>query len=458
MGGSAFAVASAPGEPTLNTPRLTQEDYTRLKASLKSSLLVFFGVDIKLDTLSEAPEKEDHGDIDFLIAHDGPVNWLALATSVGATGLICHHPGMCSLAVPKSGPPSTRPPVLYTSIKAQQLKFLPTTTPTTEEYAQIDIQNVPTALYPWRTFYYSYGDIPSLFGLILRPLGFKISENGLCLRLRELEQTKSMPYLGIADHDGLLFLSCEPERVMEFLGLSAERYGQGFATLEGLYVWLGQCRGLCAGTVRTGRRENASQRAKGKRTVFVRFLEEWVPANLPPTPADDDSDARAAEEGERDVSLIKQRQEVLAEALTFFNKQADYDVMHQALVCAMSNASAAHLLRPIIALHSGREDKQVTEILRAFRRFVGVRVSESTDGRLEMHVLETPHTDVESELWRLVRVVGKDGERELSDWGLVSEFVRERWEEIRRSERKRVGREKPGGAPPHKGAGPTNPG
>ncbi|TKA64389.1 hypothetical protein B0A55_10371 [Friedmanniomyces simplex] len=425
MGGSAFAVASAPGEPTLNTPRLTQEDYMRLKATLNSSLHSFFGPDIKLDTLSEAPEKEDHGDIDFLIAHNDPVNWLALATSVAATGLICHHPGMCSLAVPKSGPPSTRPPVLYTSIKAQQLKSLPTTTPTTEEYAQIDIQTVPTALYSWRTFYSSYGDIPSLLGHVLRPLSLKISENGLYLRLRELEQTKSMPYLGIADHDGLLFLSCEPERVMEFLGLSAERYGRGFATLEGLYAWLGQCRGLCGGMVGARRRENASQRAKGKRTVFVRFLEE------------------AAEEGERDVSLINQRQEVLAEALTFFNKQADYDVMHQALVRAISNASAAHLLRPMIALHSGREEKQLTEILRAFRRFVGVRVSESADGRLEMYVLDTPHTDVESELWQLVRVVDASGERELRDWGLVSEFVRERWEEIRKLERKRVERAKP---------------
>ncbi|KAK5142759.1 hypothetical protein LTR32_004964 [Rachicladosporium monterosium] len=413
MGGSAFAAASAHGEPTLNTPRLTQEDYTRLKAILKTSLQAFFGPNTKLDTLSEAPEKDNFGDIDFIVARDEPTDWLALATSIGAAGLIAHHPSMRSLAVPIADTGSTRPPVSYKPIPPQKLKTSPMPAMTVEQYAQIDIETVSTALYPWRTFYSSYGDLSSILGHILRPLGFKLSENGLFLRLKELEQAKSMLCHGIADHDGLLFLSRSPGKVMQFLGLSADRYEQGFATLDELYVWLGHCRGVCAELGWTRKQENSSDRAKEKRTVFMRFLEEWVPAHYPSSLLDANTDSDAAKKARED-KVHKKRQETLEEALTLFKKQADYDVMHESLIRAISNSSAASLLRPIISLHSGRADKQLTEIVRAFRRFTGVHTGES--GRLQLRVLETPHTDAECELWRLVDVVDASGERELRDW------------------------------------------
>ncbi|KAK0934727.1 hypothetical protein LTR29_013658 [Friedmanniomyces endolithicus] len=442
MGGCAFAAASAHGEPTLNTPRLSQEDYARLKDTLKTSLHSFFGPKTKLDTLSEAPDKQDYGDIDFIVARDEPTDWLALATSIGAAGLIAHHPRMRSLAVPIADTGSTRPPVSYNPIPPQKLKTSPMPATTIEQYAQIDIETVPTALYPWRTFYSSYGDLSSILGHILRPVGFKLSENGLYLRLKELEQAKSLLCHGIADHDGLLFLSCDPDKVMQFLGLSADRYEQGFATLDELYVWLGNCRGVCAELGWTRKQENASDRAKEKRTVFMRFLEEWVPAHFPSPPIDSDIDCNAAETP-REVSIDKKRQETLEEAIAFFNVHAEYDIMHEALIRAISNSSAASLLRPIISLHSGRADKQLTEIARAFRRFTGVH--SGGNGRLEPRILAVPHTDAECELWRLVDVVDVSGERVLRDWAMVSEFVKERWEEVRRLERNRVEAAKGGG-------------
>ncbi|KAK1080517.1 hypothetical protein LTR33_005477 [Friedmanniomyces endolithicus] len=450
MGGSAFAAASAHGEPTLNTPRLTQEDYTRLKAILKTSLQAFFGPNTKLDTLSEAPEKDSFGDIDFIVARDEPTDWLALATFIGAAGLIAHHPRMRSLAIPIADTGSARPPVSHKPIPPQKLKTSPMPAKTVDQYAQIDIETVPTSLYPWRTSYSSYGDLSSILGHILRPLGFKLSENGLFLRLKELEQAKSMLCHGIADHDGLLFLSCDPDKVMQFLGLSADRYEQGFATLDELYVWLGHCRGVCAELGWTRRQENSSDRAKEKRTVFMRFLEEWVPAHFPFPLRDADTDSDAAKKA-REVTVHKKRQETLEEAVAFFDVQANYDIMHESLIRAISNSSAASLLRPIICLHSGRADKQLTEIIRAFRRFTGVHWGEN--GRLELRVLETPHTDAECELWRLVDVVDASGERELRDWATVSEFVKERWEEVRRLERKRVEAAKGGGAGREKAAG-----
>ncbi|KAK1811485.1 hypothetical protein LTR12_014131 [Friedmanniomyces endolithicus] len=442
MGGSAFAAASAQGEPTLNTPRLTQEDYARLKAILKTSLQSFFGPKNKLDTLSEAPEKDNFGDIDFIVARDEPTDWLALATSTGAAGLIAHHPRMRSLAVPIAGTGSTRPPVSYKPIPPQKLNTSPMPATTVERFAQVDIETVPTALYPWRTFYSSYGDLSSILGHILRPLGFKLSENGLFLRLKELEQAKSMLCHGIADHDGLLLLSCSPYKVMQFLGLSADRYEQGFATLDELYVWLGHCRGVCAELGWTRKQENSSDRAKEKRTVFMRFLEEWVPAHFPPLLIDSGADSDATKKP-REVEVHKKRQETLEEAVAFFDVQADYDIMHEALIRAISNSSAASLLRPIVSLHSGRAEKQLTEIVRAFRRFTAVHRGE--DGLLELGILETPHTDAECELWRLVDVVEESGERELRDWAMVSKFVKERWEEVRSLERKRVEAAKGGG-------------
>ncbi|KAK3640494.1 hypothetical protein LTR56_011832 [Elasticomyces elasticus] len=436
MGGNAFLVSAAQDEPTLNTPRLSPADYSRLKTTCNSALQSFFDRETLLDTLSEAPEKESYGDIDFLIARDERVDWVALATAVGATGVVCHHQGMCSLAIRKDGSRSERPPVIYKlNSPNKPQKVIPSTTITTEEYAQVDVECVPTDLYAWRTFYSSFGDISSLLGQICRPLGFRTTSTGFWLRMRELDDAKKWAAAGtlqlnIADKDGLLVLSSDPQQIMAFLKLDVVRYENGFNTLEEIFEWLGGCRMLELDAVTYGSTKS-NVRQKGKRTIYTQFFDEWLPAHRPNTAASDNAVYDPAKK-----NIV--RAQLLNEALMFFKKQDEFEVMHDALVRVVNTALAAQLLRPIIALHSGKGDKGVTEIVRAFKRFVNV------DGAMEMTVSETAHRDDESTLWRLV-VMGEDKEMMFRDPGAVSEFSKEHWDEIRVLERKRVELAKTGG-------------
>ncbi|KAK5733750.1 hypothetical protein LTR17_009454 [Elasticomyces elasticus] len=408
MGGNAFLVSAAQGEPTLNTPRLSPADYSRLKTTCKSALQSFFDRETLLDTLSEAPEKESYGDIDFLIARDERVDWVALATAVGATGVVCHHQGMCSLAVRKDGSRSERPPVIYKlNPPNKPQKVTPSTTITTEEYAQVDVECVPTDLYAWRTFYSSFGDISSLLGQICRPLGFRTTSTGFWLRMRELDDAKKWAAAGtlqlnIPDKDGLLVLSSDPQQIMSFLKLDVARYEHGFNTLEEIFEWLGGCRMLELDAVTHGSTKS-DVRQKGKRTIYTQFFDEWLPAHRPNTAS---SDNAVYDPAKRNVV----RTQLLNEALMFFNKQDEFEVMHDALV---------------------RVDKGVTEIVRAFKRFVNV------DGAMEMTVSETAYRDDERTLWRLV-VMGEDKEMMFRDPEAVSEFSKEHWDEIRVLERKRA--------------------
>lgn len=85
MGGGAFFHASSPGQPTLNTPRMSTETYAHLRHVYKERLLAYFP-QVQLDTLIEAPDKHDHGDIDFVLANDGQIDFFDLASHLGARG------------------------------------------------------------------------------------------------------------------------------------------------------------------------------------------------------------------------------------------------------------------------------------------------------------------------------------------------------------------------------------
>ncbi|KAK3110580.1 hypothetical protein LTR53_014978 [Teratosphaeriaceae sp. CCFEE 6253] len=432
MGGAAFATAAAPGAPTLRTPRLSPADYTRLRSTLKTTLQAFFGSSTELDTLRPAPEKPDHGDIDFLVAHDDPtaVDWLALATAIGAAGLIVHHAAMCSLAVPlhphpTDGSPGPRPPVLYKQIASHQPSPLPYHAAagqlTKEIYAHVDIELAPPALYAWRAFHGSYGDTGSLLGRILRPLRFTITHAGLYLRMRELDEVvKKAPQLyPIADKAGLLFLSCDPGEILRFLGLATEGYEAGFTTLEALYEWVAGCRVLSLGSVRVKRDTDSERAREATRTVYAGFFNHWLPAHPPPNPP-----APASSDADPDAT----RQQLAEEALEFFDRRAEYAIQHAALLRAIATATALRLIKDFIQQHSGRKGAALNEVVRGFQHFVGV------SGEGGMVVRREAHGSEESELYKLL---GEGGEGFRDEVG-VGEFVKGVWEEVKTMERRRA--------------------
>ncbi|KAK5113430.1 hypothetical protein LTR85_010858 [Meristemomyces frigidus] len=453
MGGGAFSQASAQGEPTLNTPRMSPDVYFKLKELYSERLRSYFPAKTQVASLKAAPEKADYGDMDFIIAHDDRVDFITIANQIGAAAVICHDAHKSTMAVRRDGSQSSKRAVIYKHVNdTNPRKLKASATVSEEDFAQMDIEIVPTELFGWHSFYASYGDMAGLLGHIVHNLGFTVSDRGFWLRMKELDDSKKPPYkVNVADQDGRILLSHDPADVMQFLGLSVQGYEAGFKTLDELYSWLGECRLLTWDAIKI-RRDNAHERNREqKRTVFSRFFNEWLPAHLSNAPTDAETsageEANLAIKATSRARLNAKRAELVQEALSFFNKEGEYTAMHAPLVRNIHSTVAAQLLRPILAQHSGKTDKNLNEVARAFRRYVGV----GEDGQLSM--LETSRTDAESELWRLLEVrsmkggvdqgVGVEGEGTGTSYGLkheisVSAWAREHWEEVRALERQRL--------------------
>lgn len=432
MGGGAFKHASCPGEPTLTTPRLKPEQYAKLKDIYLKKLRDYFP-SATIACLTEAPEKEDYGDMDILVAMDQRANCKAMATFLGAAGIICHSGGQtqkCTLGVPIDGSPHTRPVVVYKHIDdkpGQRVQMSATTS--VDEYAQIDVAIIRPDVLEWYSFYSSYGDMAGLLGHIVHNLGFTVTDIGLWLRLEELDVSKKLAYVNIADRDGKLFLSSAPAVVMEFLGLSVEGYNGGFTTLDALYEWLGECRLLSPDAIKV-KRNNAHERSREeKRSVYSTFFYEWLPERrgfdqgLEDTSGDEEGRKSA-----RTEIIATLRRKWCELAVDFFEKREQFEEMHCNLKLVIDNALAAELLKPMVAEASEKEGKGLNEILRAFRRYVAFDM----DG--QPLVLDKPHADEDSQLHRFLAADRKS----LQDPDGTSVWVREHWDELRGLERRRM--------------------
>lgn len=430
MGGGAFLNAHACGQPTLNIQRMSREDYSRLKALHKDLLSNIFAVD-KVVSLIEAPEKQDYGDIDFLIATEDVPDWKHVANMIGAKGLIDRggpNAHLCSLAVRLDGTAQASGVVTYVDNTGSHIAgtHVASSSRLTEEvYAQVDLQIIPSHLFEWHVFYSSYSDMAGLLGHIVTHLGFTVSDKGLLLRMPELDDSKTNTHVNIPDRDGMVLLSRDPCRVMPFLGLSVDKFYAGFATLEGFYAWLGNCRLLSALALRPQGNKSSVRQRERKRTVYSRFFNEWIPAHLPPKITNGIHDTiGGASEADAATQRSRLRETLLHEALDFFGKRAEYEARHSALVCKRDNETAAFLLRPVLGQLSGRGDKYVTRVLRAFRRYVGFRSSRPV-------VLEDPHEDHESELRHFLDETGQS----LQSRGELMEWVAQHWGEIKSLDR-----------------------
>lgn len=303
----------------------------------------------------------------------------------------------------------------------------PSETFTEEAYVQLDIELVRPEHMPWFSWYASYGDLGGILGRMARNLGLIIADSGLLLRLQELDDTKKQEYkLQIADKNGLLWLSEDPIKVMELLNLFPSRFYAGFNTVEEMYAWLGQSRLAAADVLRIKRNTSVDRMKQNKRTIYSTFMDSWLPDHLGlhvemEEPNDEEYLAEKA-------ALRIKRQEYRDEALDYFDKRAEYEGMRDALVLSINNQIAKHLLRPLVAKHSGSKDLKLSEINRAFGRWVGC------SDRGVPYVKEEAHSDEESELHNFLN----DEKKGLRDEALVDEFVAKHWEELKYLERERA--------------------
>lgn len=426
MGGGAFRQAAAEGHLTLSTPRMSAAEYDQLKELYLTKIRGYFpDPRVKIAALKEAPEKLDYGDMDLFIGLNKQVDFVELANALGAAGLIIHSTGdvqKCTIGVLKDGATSSSPTVQYHTAHSNDNHTSGSPAESTpEEYAQIDIEVIPTDLVEWHVFYSAYGDLNGLLGHIVTNLGFTVTDQGLWLRMKEVDAAKLIERANLTDRQGRILLSKDPKHVMRFMGLSVVRWDTGFATLDELYEWLGECRMLHPVAIKLRRDKAHERNREQKRDVYRKFFFEWLPARTPEMNETFDK----IEQAEKIANL---RQLYLNRAVDFFDKRATFDEMHRSVCLAVNNAIAANLLRPLIANYSNAKAKKLGELVRAFRRFV-----EFNEGGLPC-VVQTAHADSESQLYRWL-----DGDTAgFKDVAAVDGFVRIYWWKLKELERLRA--------------------
>ena len=433
MGGAAFARAAAEGHPTLSTPRMTPEQYAKLKSIYIEKLQKLFPTG-EVACLLEAPEKTSYGDLDIFVAIDQRVNFGDFANCLNAAGVICHSSGQvqkCSIAVPIDGGPNSKPAVVYKHVNDNSgRKTQPSATMTEEAFAQIDIEIVEREVLGWHRFYSSYGDLAGLLGHSLHNLGFTVTDRGFWLRHPKLDWSKGKhgACVNIADKDGRILLSDDPKKVMEFLGLSVQVYEEGFITVNALYAWLEKCRLISPHAIKWKREKADVKRRELTRSLFSTFFNEYLPEHdfKEQFAALDIGDDEPSSELKEAVHTLRAKH--LEEAIEFFEKQAEYEKMHNYLIVYIDNATAVELLKPILTEFSGKEGKNLNEITRAFRRHVAFDI----DG--QPYVLDTPHSDAESQLHCCLA----EDRESFKDPEGMREWVGKHWEELKALERQRT--------------------
>lgn len=277
MGGKAFTSGPAP----LFTPRMPPELYHSLRDYYISLLSTYY---TQCATPIEAPCKTSYGDIDVLVSQPKHISitTTTLAKALNAVRSSSSTPGSptASFAVPYPGLDQ-------------------------DTYVQLDVHVCPPGLFEWQLFHQCHGDLWNLLGTTIRPVGLTVTDGGLHVRIGEIEEVNRKR--------GMLFLTREPEQVLDFLGLEGGRYRKPFESVEALYRFVCGCRWFSGEAYVRGELKANDRKRMAQRELYRRFVDEWVPEN------------RQFVEmgGERNQGAT--REDVLELALTVFGKREQFE-------------------------------------------------------------------------------------------------------------------------------------
>jgi len=284
MGGSAFARTVGHSGKPIKTPRMSPEVYHEIARYCQTKLETLFE---RVSIPREAPGKADFGDVDFIV--EGPRSvaatggmWTAVEEALGAEARL-HNGGSHSYAIPHPAMP--------------------------EAHVQVDVELLSEkgaagsiGLFQWTLFMKGDSDLTQIIGISHHSLGLCCNDRGLHIRVAEIECYNKK--------DASLFLTRDPYKAMEFYGFDISKYQDGFAEETHLFDWASSGR-FFRRDVLDHRVEKASERSRrAKRPMYRRFVEDYVPTRL--------------DEG---TATALTRQEVLEEALDFFDKHAEYKAM-----------------------------------------------------------------------------------------------------------------------------------
>ncbi|KAL8722809.1 MAG: hypothetical protein Q9225_000758 [Loekoesia sp. 1 TL-2023] len=233
----------------------------------------------RVATPIDAPEKNSFGDIDLIVSEPKilPFHPEQIATAVNAKRRISSNP-LYSFAVP------------YPDLKGS--------------FVQLDLQICKAEDFDWEVFHQSHGDLWNLLGSSIRPFGLTANDTGLHLRIPEIE--------AFDRKKALIFLTADPDTVLDFLHLEKKTYWQPFDSISDLFEFACSNRFFRAEAyVRDSLKANDRKRM-AQRDLYRRFVDEFVPSRT------------VAMKDRYECSELT-RDEVLEEALNRFGKRDEFD-------------------------------------------------------------------------------------------------------------------------------------
>lgn len=424
MGGQAFLKPGKNGEPALNIPRMSSSTYKHLRDEYLQKAA---GLYAKVICPREAPEKVDHGDIDILVSTMLPSASEADLQATFNASRTFNNGEVRSFAIPCAVPGETCP-----------------------THAQLDIHTCGDNI-DWLAFMHAYGDVWTILGALIRDSGFTPTNKGLHVRLAELEATDRKA--------SMIWLSKDPSDIMQFLGLDAKIYDNGFGTEQQLFEWITGCR-LMKKTPFRAKSHTVSDRGRQKRGMFQRFFETYLPSLESEHGDTDDSDSISNDTQRPNPALMnqrpplpEQRNELLAQAVTFFGKEDEYSKAARHARYTLDEEQARLLLVAVLE-STGQSVSNINLIIRGVKRWVAVAPTASSNvssdatppmpfegapnAPLALTFRLQPEMDTAAQI-HLGTLLGED--REVLREEVVA-WIQEHWQELKDAERRRAERAK----------------
>ncbi|KZV86998.1 hypothetical protein EXIGLDRAFT_697947 [Exidia glandulosa HHB12029] len=231
MGGNAFAELA----PGASFPRMSPEVYNALKATMLARLALLFA---HVAVPREAPEKDDYGDLDLIVAEPLGAREVPLELLKDTLGAVLAIGGSTSnFAVPMpDGPPDT--------------------------YVQVDVIKCGTVdKFERVMFFHAYGDLGMILGLIARSYGLSLGHNGLKIVVGSAEDGEPHSFS----------LSADFQHIMRFFALDLTLWQAGFATQRAIFDWVRTSRLFHPARHRESTRR--MHRRELSRTMYLNFLQ-----------------------------------------------------------------------------------------------------------------------------------------------------------------------------------------
>jgi len=355
---------------------MKQQVYEQVKQNALKILSTHFA---GATAMPEAPEKPDYGDVDLVIeSASTTLPSQKVALDLGTKHIKNNHP-IYSFAVP-----------------LENVGQEPHT------FAQVDIQVCLPGDLAWTIFLHGYGDLGSILGSFNYGYGFTSKNDGFFVRIKEQEAQNWSA--------SQVFLSKDPELVMEFLGLDKHRYHRGFESERQLFDWAVGSK-LFNRKLVEKRRDNSEMRSRmEKRPMFRRFMSEYLPG-LPDLEAD----------------IPETRDTLTNAALLFFDKGEEFKARRAKVLVENAEEHAWYIIKTTILTPLAKlENKRLNEVVRALKRFVAFEGGEP-------YICDEPEMDAECQARFAIYITESD---EVTP--NLREWILKNWEEVKSRERQRA--------------------